>query len=66
MTYDLEDFLRSSAQVHESLFPDASKVRPVVTPCVVEDHQVALAATAHDARGACLAFSSAQDTTSVD
>ena len=39
MTYDMEDFLRSSVELYLQLFPDAPKLKPVASPCIVEDHE---------------------------
>ena len=55
MTYDMEGCLRSYAQLHEPLFPDAGKLRPTVTPCTCEDHKDATATKAVDASQANLA-----------
>ena len=54
MTFDMEDVLRSSAQVYEEEFPDAGKLRLVAAPCVVEDHKGDPAAKVHDVSGVCL------------
>ena len=57
MTHVVDDFLRSSVRLCESLFPKAHTLRPTLTPCVAEDHKGAPAALVQEVSGARLARS---------